>query len=136
MKIKYKDNDTGAFYSVSVLIIVAIVIAVAVVIMTIYMGLFGGSDQNNSPLVSIKQETSYILVTSVHNGPVHISDTYAQIINKNTGEPEGNATINDNNDGQLDTGDTISITGISQGSFTIEILYREEIVGHCQFNIF
>ena len=104
--------------------------------MTVYMGLFSETNQNNSPLVSIIQETSYILVTSIHNGTVLISDTYAQIINKYTGEAEGNASINDNTDGELTTGDTISKTRISQGSFTIEMLYRDEIVGHCQFNVF
>ena len=136
MNKKLPHNQTGAFYAVSVLIIVSIVIAIAVVIMAVYTDEFSGTDQNNIPLIGLKQETGYVLITSVHNGPVDTINCFAQILNKASGQYEGNTTINDGSDGQLDTGDTILIENISQGSYTVEIVIHDHVVGHCKYNIF
>lgn len=132
----FSNNQTGAFYALSVLIIVSIVIAIAIVIMAVYTDVFSGTDQNNIPLIGVKQETGYVLITSIHNGPVLTSNCYAQILDKSTGHNEGNATINDGKDGQLDVGDTISIGNIPQGSYTVEIVIHDTVVGHCQYNVF
>ena len=136
MNKNFSHNQTGAFYALSVLIIVSIVIAIAIVIMAVYTDVFSGTDQNNIPLIGVKQETGYVLITSIQNGPVLTSNCYAQILDKSTGHTEGNATINDGNDGQLDVGDTISIGEIPQGSYTIELVIHDNVVGHCQYNVF
>lgn len=133
---KVNQNRKGAFYSLSVFILVAVVIALAVIVIAIFTGLFSGTEQNNIPYVSIKQETGFVLITSIQNGPVVTSDCYAHILNKNTGQIDGNATINDGNDGELNIGDSISINDISQGSYSVEIVYRDNVVGICQFNVY
>jgi hypothetical protein len=129
-------DPEGAFYSVSVIIIVAIVIAIAVVIMTIYTDVFSGTDNNNLPLIGIKQEPGFVLIMSINNGPVSTVDCYAQILDKTTGQYSGNVTINDGNDGQLDIGDTILINDLLQGSYTVEIVIHDNVVGNCQYNVF
>ena len=136
MNKNFSHNQTGAFYAVSVLIIVSIVIAIAIVIMAVYTDVFSGTDQNNIPLIGVKPEPGYILITSIQNGPVLTSNCYAQILDKSTGQTEGNATIKDGNDGQLDVGDTISIDDIPQGSYTVELVIHDNVVGHCQYNVF
>ncbi|MBU0497273.1 MAG: hypothetical protein KKC68_06755 [Candidatus Thermoplasmatota archaeon] len=133
---KICNDSSGAFYSLGVFIIVAVTIAIACVIWGFYTGVFSGTDNNNIPLVSLKQENTFVLITGVRNGPVQTSVVEVKMIDKKTGLSVNNLTIHDGGDGEINMGDTITISSISPGSFTVEIIYRDKIVGNCQFNLY
>ncbi|MCK5112797.1 MAG: hypothetical protein KAQ84_04575 [Thermoplasmatales archaeon] len=70
------------------------------------------------------------------NGPVIQTSAYAEIINKSSGKAEGNASINDGGDGEINVGDSITLTGITKGAYTVSLFYEGRIVGNCQYTIY
>ena len=88
------------------------------------------------PPVSMMREGDYILIINVQNGPLLQTSVSAEIINKDSGKAEGNASINDRGDGEINVGDYITLTGLITGVYTVSILYRGLVIGNCQYTIY
>jgi len=99
-----------------------------------YTGLFGS--EKIVPSVGMVQEGDYKLIINVQNGPLPQTSVSPEIINKMNGKAEGNASINDGGDGEINVGDSITLTGITNGAYTVSLLYKERIVGNCQYTIY
>ena len=82
------------------------------------------------------QEGDYMLIINVQNGPLPQTSVSGKIINKDSGKAEGNASINDGGDGEINVGDYITLTGLTTGAYTASILYRGRVIGNCQYTIY
>ena len=136
MKMRQIKDGNGAFYSSATLIKGTVTIIIAVVVIAVYTGLFSDAEHNNMPMVSIKQERTFVLVTSVRNGPVLVNNTMVKIINKATGTAEGNLTINLRGDWEFNIADTVSVLELSKGAYSVEFIYNDNIIGQCQYNLY
>ncbi len=79
------------------------------------------------------REGDYILIINVQNGPLPQTSVSVKIINKDSGKAEGNASINDGGDGEINVRDYITLTGLTTGTYTVSIFYRGRVIGNCQY---
>lgn len=133
---KLLENNEAISSFLSVMIFVAITLLLVVIVWGFLAGIFGGAPQNFVPSIGMIREGDHILITSVQNGPVIQTSVYAEIINKSSGKAEGNASINDGGDGEINVGDSIALTGITKGAYTVSLFYEGRIVGNCQYTIY
>jgi hypothetical protein len=126
------ENNEAISSLLSVMIFVAITLLLAVIVWGFHAGIFGGAPQNFVPSVGMIQDENHILITSVQNGPVIQTSAYAEIINKMNGKAEGNASINNGGDGEINVGDSLTLTGITYGAYTVSLIYKGRIIGNCQ----
>jgi len=129
------SND-GVSSFLSVMIFAAITVVLVVIVWFFHSGIFSDAPKELTPAIGLIQQNEYILITSVQHGPVSTSSVYAEIIDKSSGESVGEAHINDGGDGDVDNGDSIILSGITNGVYTVSILYNGLIVGHCQYTNF
>ena len=99
-----------------------------------YTGLFGS--EKIVPFVSMMRDGDCILIINVQNGPLPQTSVSAKIINKDSGKVEGNASINDGGDGEINVGDSITLTGVTNGAYTVSLIYKGRIIGNCQYTIY
>ena len=130
------ENNEAISSFLSVMIFVAITLLLAVIVWGFHTGIFGGAPQNFIPSVGMIQDENHVLITNVQNGPVLKTSTYVEIINKMNGKAEGNASINDGGDGEINVGDSITLTGITNGAYTVSLIYKRRIIGNCQYTIY
>ena len=133
---KLLESNEAISSILSVIIFVAITLILAVIMWGFHAGIFGGAPQNFVSSVGMIQEGSHILITNVQNGPLPQTPVSAEIINKMNGKAEDNASINDGGDGEINVGDSITLTGITNGAYTVSLLYIGRIVGNCQYTIY
>jgi len=130
-----KNKDALSSY-LSVMIFAAITIVLVVIVWFFHSGIFSDAPKELTPAIGLIQQGDYILITSVQNGPVSSSSVIVEIIDKDTGQQVGEAQINDDGDGDIDNGDSISLSGVNNGVFTISIIRNDLIIGHCQYTMF
>jgi len=128
-----KNNNALSSY-LSVMIFAAITVVLVIIVWLFHTGIFSDAPKELTPAIGLAQQGDYILITSVQNGPVPTSSVNVEIVNKATGESQGEANINDGGDGDIDNTDSIIITGITNGVYTVSIVKGDLIIGHCQYS--
>lgn len=101
------------------MIFVAITVALVAIVWLFQGEILDEAPKKLTPYIGMMQEDDHILITNIRNGPIPTTSVYIEIINKSTGESEGEAHINDNGDGDINTGDSIMLTGITKGVYTL-----------------
>lgn len=130
-----ENNDAITSY-LSIMIFTAITVMLVIIVWLFHSGILSEAPKKLTPSIGMIQDGDHVFITSVRNGPVLNKSVYAEIINKSTGESIGEASINDGGDGEVNTGDSIILTGIKKGVFTVSIYYEAAIIGHCQYSIY
>jgi hypothetical protein len=120
----------------SVMIFAAITVVLIVIVWIFNSGIVGDAPKELTPAIGLIQQGDYILITSVQNGPVQTSSIDVQIVEKDTGQQVGEAQINDGGDGDIDNTDSISLSGVTNGVYTVSLIKGDLIVGHCQYQMF
>jgi hypothetical protein len=133
MVIQYLKNDQALSSFLSVMIFVAITILLVIVVMLFQTGILSDAPQKLIPSIGMIQDGDHILIASVQNGPVIYTTVSVEIINKSSGQIEGSAFLNDGGNGEIDVGDSIIFTNITNGAYTVSLLYEGIVVGHCQY---
>ena len=135
-KRKFLENNQAISSFLSVMIFAAITILLVVVVWLFHSGIFSDVPQRFIPSIGMIQDRDHILITSVQNGPVINDSVTVEIVNKSSGQTEGIASMNDGGNGEIDVGDSIMLTGIAKGVYTVSIIYEGIVVGHCQYSIY
>ena len=133
---KMIENNDAITSFLSIMIFTAITEMLVIIVWLFHSGIFSDAPKKLTPSIGLIQDGDHILITSVRNGPVLNRSVHADIINKSSGEPVGEASINDGGDGEVNTGDSIILTGINKGVFTVSIYYEAAVIGHCQYSIY
>ncbi|UCD14596.1 MAG: hypothetical protein JSW60_04035 [Thermoplasmatales archaeon] len=133
---KWIENNEAVSSFLSVMIFAAITVLLVVIVWIFHAGIFSEAPQKLIPSIGMIQDGDHILITSVHNGPVTTKSALAEIINKSSGTPVGNASINDGGDDEINVGDSIALTGATKGAYTVSLFYEGIVVGHCQYTMY
>lgn len=133
---KLLENNEAISSFLSVMIFVAITLLLVIVVWLFYPGIIGDVPENFIPTIGVIREGDNILIINVHNGPIMKNIISVEIINKSSGKAEGNASINDGGDGDINVGDSITITDIKKGAYVVSILYEGIIIGGCQYTLY
>lgn len=133
---KFLRNNKALSSYLSVMIFAAITVVLVVIVWMFHSGIFSDAPKELTPVIGLAQQGDYILITSVQNGPVPTSSVKIEIVNKASGESQGEAYINDGGDGDIDNADSITLTGITNGVYTVSIVKDDLIIGHCQYSIY